>query len=572
MGKIIKNLMSAVLCIAIIFSTFGIYGFAARKFTVYKAQIVSSKVYARSKPDLKSKINKTYYKGNIVEITGQTGKYLKTKYGYIYASYAKRYNPPAPKPKDKYVRMLNDTPLMLEPNGNIDERVAVKGKVFKVLEEKGDFYKVKLGKINGYIPRTNGEILKEDYVNKITLGWNEINYRFKNEEQYKSSDSYISKSSYLTGLDAISPTWFSIGGDGSKPETIALMEIGDIEYVKMAHKNGYEVWPRLYDYDAQRCSIMFKNEDVRKRIIDEIVNFSIKYNLDGINVDIEGIGSIPENKDGFTLFVGELSKRLKEIGLTVSVDVTKIVPSSRYSNFYDRPALAKAADYLIFMGYDETSMSLKSWGPCASFKWVESGIKDMIAQGVPAEKLILGVPFYMTDYAYIDIKEPFVEDTVYILKDTPIYTEPLKDDSKRIGNSLVSQSFKYVELTNDKQWYKIEYKNGTENITAYVHNDDSVMVRENTLIAGYDKPNIKTVADRMKNYQVTFIDDGKVSGQKIIEYTMDNLKHRTWLEDKESMSGRMDMVNKYGLAGMGGWRLYGETSEIWDVIKLKLKK
>lgn len=572
MGKSFKNFMTIVLCVVISLSTVGISGFAAGKFVIYKAQIVSSKVYARSKPDLKSKINKTYYKGNIVEITGQTGKYLKTKYGYIYASYAKRYNPPAPKPKDKYVRMLNDAPLMLEPNGNIDERVAVKGKVFKVLEEKGDFYKVKLGRIYGYIPKANGEILKEDYAYKVTLGWIEMNYRSHNKKQYESSDSYMLKSSYSTGIDVMSPKWFFINGDGDKSESINLREIGDVKYANVAHKNGYEVWPVLFDDDAQRCSAIFKNEETRKRIIDDIVYYSKEYNIDGINIDIEDMGSILENKDGFTLFVGELSKSLKEIGLTVSVDVLKIDKTSTNSIFYDRPALSKVCDYLIFMGYDETMMSLKSWGPCASFKWVESGIKDMIAQGVPAEKLILGVPFFMNDYAYIDIKEPFAEDTVYILKNTSIYTEPVRDDSKKVCDSLASQSFKYVELTNDKQWYKIKYKNGIETITAYVHNDDSVMVRGNTLIAGWNKLDIKTVADRMKNCQVTFIDDGKVSGQKIIEYTMDDLRHRTWLEDRESMSGRMDMVNKYGLAGMGAWRLYGETSEIWDVIKLKLKK
>lgn len=573
MGKSIKNLLLVVLCSVIVFSTVSMRGTAAVKFVPYKAVIVSTKVYARSKPDMKSKINKTYYKGNIVDIIGQTGKYLKTKYGYIYFSYVKRYVPPAAKPKVQYVRMLADTQLEFVPNSSTDERTAVKGKVFKILEEKENFYKVKLGKIFGYIPKTSTEVLKGDYTYKLTLGWNEVNYRFKNEEQYKSNDSYISKSSYLTGIDAISPTWLSIEGDSSKPETISVKEIGDIEYVKMAHRNGYEVWPRFFENDAQRCFTMFKNNDVRKRIIDELIDISIKYNIDGINIDVEGIGRIPENKDGFTLFMQELSNRAKEIGLTVSVDVTKIVPSSVYSNFYDRTALAKAADYLIFMGYDETVMSLNNWGPCASFKWVESGIKDMISQGVPSQKLILGVPFYMNDYAYIDIEKPFNEDTVYILKDTSIYTEPVVDDSKRIGDSLANQSFKYIEITSDNQWYKIEYKKGEEIIPAYVNNDDSVMVKSNTRIAGYSKPNIKTIAERIKNCTLTYIDDGKISGQKIIEYTAaDGLIHRTWLEDKDSMSGKMDMINKYGLAGMGAWKLYGETPDVWDVIKEKLKK
>jgi hypothetical protein len=102
-GKNIKNLIMVVLCSVIVFSTVGIHGFAAVKFVPYKAVIISTKVYARIKPDMKSRVNKTFYKGDIVDITGQTGKFLKTKYGYIYYSYVKRYVPPVSKPKDIYV-------------------------------------------------------------------------------------------------------------------------------------------------------------------------------------------------------------------------------------------------------------------------------------------------------------------------------------------------------------------------------------------------------------------------------------------------------------------------------------
>ena len=59
---------------------------------------------------------------------------------------------------------------------------------------------------------------------------------------------------------------------------------------------------------------------------------------------------------------------------------------------YDYKSLAEYADYLMIMAYDE-SWNGSSEGPVASYNFVERSIQ-YARRYVPAEKIVLGVPFY----------------------------------------------------------------------------------------------------------------------------------------------------------------------------------
>lgn len=62
------------------------------------------------------------------------------------------------------------------------------------------------------------------------------------------------------------------------------------------------------------------------------------------------------------------------------------------------------------------------------------------------------------------------------------------------------------------------------------------------------------------------------AGQNYAEYTSGNITYKLWLEDADSIKRRTEIVNKYNLAGITGWRKGFETSDIFDVIKNNLEK
>lgn len=65
----------------------------------------------------------------------------------------------------------------------------------------------------------------------------------------------------------------------------------------------------------------------------------------------------------------------------------------------------------------------------------------------------------------------------------------------------------------------------------------------------------------------------EASGQHYVEYKdpNDGNVYKMWIEDVSSMKKRMEIVNKYDLAGVASWRRGFEVPEIWEAIDESLK-
>jgi spore germination protein YaaH/SH3-like domain-containing protein len=452
-------------------------------FQPYKAVITTSELNIRTGPSTSYAIAGKYYASTIVDIIGESGSFLQTSLGYIAAQYAQKYNPPAPPPSrgeepqqtGQYIMMNEDSPLLMNVDGLSDERYAVAGKKFSVYGQVNGYYKIKVGKLYGYVPESKVTVLDSAPSNKVTLGWQYVYSKASNATYYNDLSNYVNRNSAAVGMDVISPTWFYMTGDAKSPSTINAAEKADLGYVKTAHRNGYEVWALYQEFNAERANKTFYDPAVKAKVISQIVNYSLQYNVDGVNIDYEGLGSISTNKAGFTAFVKDLSAELQKVGLKVSVDVTKSVSSSIYSNFLDRPALASYTDYIIYMAYDEHYAGAKTAGSVGSFPWVEAGLKDMLNQGVPKEKLILGVPFYLRDFAIMGTFMPY--DSVTFSQDGRLYSKPFEYSNKMIDVNP-GYTYKYLETAGD--FYKVEL-NGD---IAYIPQSDSILEEENTNLRG----------------------------------------------------------------------------------------
>ena len=113
--------------------------------------------------------------------------------------------------------------------------------------------------------------------------------------------------------------------------------------------------------------------------------------LDGVNVDIENVTET--EKDAYTRLVAALRQRIpREKEVSVAVAANPKGWTTGWHGSYDYKSLAEYADYLMIMAYDE-SWNGSSEGPVASYNFVERSIQ-YARRYVPAEKIVLGVPFY----------------------------------------------------------------------------------------------------------------------------------------------------------------------------------
>ena len=213
---------------------------------------------------------------------------------------------------------------------------------------------------------------------KVCLVWHQVTSDNAND----AMEQLIANTS---GVNVIAPTWFALTDNNGTYHSYASRD-----YVDKAHDMGMQVWAALDNFNMGEnvnSEILFSKTSVRKKLIDSLMEDVKRYDLDGINLDIEGIR--PEAGPHYVQFIRELSVSCRKEGIVLSVD--NYVPAG-YNAFYNRAEQGRVADYVIIMGYDEHFAGGEA-GSVASYNYVKEGIEKTLAV-VPREKVINAVPFY----------------------------------------------------------------------------------------------------------------------------------------------------------------------------------
>lgn len=199
-----------------------------------------------------------------------------------------------------------------------------------------------------------------------------------------SVSQQISKVKQAGTFDTVSPSYFDINSQGK-----LVVNTVSTELVNEMHAMGIKVVPMLSNHwDRNGGKLALANPEALAAEIAENVK---KYNLDGVNVDIENVTQT--ERDKYTRLVAELRRLIpaeKEVSVAVAANPNGW--TTGWHGSYDYEALAKHADYLMIMAYDE-SWQGSAAGPVASYDFVKKSIEYALKYA-PAEKIVVGVPFY----------------------------------------------------------------------------------------------------------------------------------------------------------------------------------
>ena len=197
----------------------------------------------------------------------------------------------------------------------------------------------------------------------------------------------------MDGVNVVSPAFFHLNTSGELTENVGTQGQA---YIDWAHSNGYKVWPMVQNAGNGMLNVtsnIMNDYNKRQKLINQIVNYCVKYKLDGINIDFENMKK--EDKDMYSRFIIELAPRLKDMGIVVSVDVTAPDGSETWSLCFDRNVIGDVADYIIFMAYDQYGTSSNKSGTTAGYDWVNLSLNKFLkTEEIESNKIILAIPLY----------------------------------------------------------------------------------------------------------------------------------------------------------------------------------
>lgn len=308
---------------------------------------------------------------------------------------------------------------------------------------------------------------------KIVMAWQQLT-------NVDANSMFDGLTANAESLNVVSPTWFFVtgGADG-----VSINNISDPSYVARAHEKGYEVWALAEDMTLSPDLYgILSQTSTREALEIQLVTAALNAGVDGINIDFEKVSK--ECGIHFAQFLRELSILTHKNQLVLSVD--NYVPEGGRGQ-YHLEEQGIVVDYVVLMGYDEHWAGCSEAGSVASIGFVERGIRDTIEIGVPADKVINGIPFF-----------------------TRIWCT----DGADVTSSAVG---------------------------------------------------MQAAKDWVSNYGVELIWD-EVTCQNYGELTSNGALYQVWLEDRDSLQVKLNVMNTYQIAGVSAWRLGYETADIWAVI------
>ncbi|MBS4220926.1 glycoside hydrolase family 18 protein [Bacillus sp. FJAT-49711] len=169
---------------------------------------------------------------------------------------------------------------------------------------------------------------------------------------------------------------------------------------------------------SMNLSLVARTEETRKRFAESAVSYIQKFDMDGVDLDWEYpvSGGMPNNhrdpsdKENFTLLLQEIRSALNKAEQGNGKRYLLTIASSAGFSYLDNTELdkiAKIVDYINIMTYDFNGSWSEVTGHNAplfedpkALKYdvhphnVAAAVKGHLDNGVPAHKLVLGLPFY----------------------------------------------------------------------------------------------------------------------------------------------------------------------------------
>ena len=189
---------------------------------------------------------------------------------------------------------------------------------------------------------------------------------------------------------------FTMNGDLLPPQ-------GEMNLVNQALEFGVDPvlvltpFTETGNFNNQLVHVVAQDMEVQNQLIYNLLYTVQTKNYYGVDVDFEFI--LPEDRDGYSAFVGNLRKVMNDNGYRVSVAVPPKTSENQKGILYegiDYEALGANADAIFLMTYEWGY----TYGPPMAVAPVNKvrEVLDYAITRIPADKILMGIPNYAYDW------------------------------------------------------------------------------------------------------------------------------------------------------------------------------
>jgi spore germination protein YaaH len=254
--------------------------------------------------------------------------------------------------------------------------------------------------------------------------------------------------------------------------------------INTAHSKGVKVIMCITNFDGDEIHTILTNATVKQTLIQNIITKIQTYNLDGVNIDFEGLLTA-DRGTVINSFMAELTNSVHTA--LPGKEVSFAGPAVNWSG-WNFAGLANSCDYIFIMGYDFFGSWSTTSGPSAPLIGGSYNITNTVVSQYSSVvnsnpgKLILGVPYFGTHFI-TETELPGSKVTGYV-------------NSPRFSSTYpASQSYGYIWNTTYKvPWYK--YQESSKWHQVWFDDDSSLALKYDLAIS----KNLKGVGMWALNY------------------------------------------------------------------------
>jgi spore germination protein YaaH len=195
--------------------------------------------------------------------------------------------------------------------------------------------------------------------------------------------------------------YFSYELDPTSGEPLTVRDWRTSTVIDRAKAEGVKVLLTVTNFGAASNRTFLSSAQARSIMITRVIELLQERGGHGVNIDFESLSG--DQRENLVSFFEELRARL-DAAITDAV-ISVAAPAVDWDGAWDVAALAPSIDLFFVMCYDYSWSGSSEAGPVAPIRGmnynVDRTLRWYLDGGVPAAKLLMGVPYYGYDWPVV---------------------------------------------------------------------------------------------------------------------------------------------------------------------------